>query len=54
MPLGAPLRVYADAGHFLPAERPGDVAADIASLVRRTHSSAATKLRLQLKNTASG
>ena len=31
--VGAPLRIYADAGHFLPAERPVDVAADIASLV---------------------
>lgn len=33
--LGVELRVYAGAGHFLPHERPHDVAADIAALAER-------------------
>lgn len=30
---GVPLRVYPGAGHFLPEERPADIAADIAALI---------------------
>ena len=31
--LGSPLRLYAGAGHFLPEERPTDIAADLRDLV---------------------
>lgn len=34
--VGTELKVYANAGHFLPEERPGDVARDLAALTAAT------------------
>jgi pimeloyl-ACP methyl ester carboxylesterase len=38
-----PLRVYPGAGHFLPEERPFDVATDIAELIATVAADGATE-----------